>query len=44
VYATKKTNENEIATAMKVGAVDGGAESMLFDVAPGSTDVSIKAR
>jgi TRAP-type C4-dicarboxylate transport system substrate-binding protein len=36
----KKMNENEIATAMKVGVVDGGEENMFFDVSPGSTDVS----
>lgn len=43
VYATKKTNESDIATARKAGAVDGGADNILLDVAPGSTDVSINS-
>jgi hypothetical protein len=40
-YARKKTNESEIAMAMKAGAVDGGADKISLDVAPGITDVSI---
>lgn len=36
----KKKNENEMATAMKAGAVEGGAERISLDVAPGSTEVS----
>jgi hypothetical protein len=43
VYAKKKMNENAMATAMKVGAVDGGADRISFDVLPGSTEVSINA-
>lgn len=40
VYRMKNTNENEIATAIKAGAVEGGADSMSFETFFGSTDVS----
>lgn len=36
-----KRKEKEIATAMKVGAVEGGAERMLLEADSGSTDVSV---
>jgi len=32
-------NEKDIATARKAGAVEGGADNISFEVAPGRTDV-----
>lgn len=37
---TMNRKENEIATEMKVGAVEGGAERISPETDPGSTDVS----
>jgi hypothetical protein len=41
VYAKKNMNENEIATAINAGAVDGGADSIPLAELPGIAEVSI---